>query len=87
MIEAVFENRNIKAGVTQETETVLSNNSIFAMNTSALPVSDLAQASVRAQNFIGMRFFSPAERMPLVEIIMSDQASDAALAKAFYLSV
>jgi 3-hydroxyacyl-CoA dehydrogenase / enoyl-CoA hydratase / 3-hydroxybutyryl-CoA epimerase len=86
VIEAVFEDRGIKAAVTKECEAVMAENSVFASNTSALPISDLAKASVRAQNFIGMHFFSPAEKMPLVEIIRGEQTSDETLAKAFDLA-
>jgi len=86
VIEAVFENREVKATVTRETEAVLSDKAVFASNTSALPITDLAQASARPQSFIGMHFFSPAERMPLVEIITGEQTSDACLAWAFDLA-
>jgi 3-hydroxyacyl-CoA dehydrogenase/enoyl-CoA hydratase/3-hydroxybutyryl-CoA epimerase len=72
--------------VTRETEAVLADSAIFATNTSALPITELAQASQRPDNFIGMHFFSPAERMPLVEIITGEKTSDAALAKAFDLA-
>jgi 3-hydroxyacyl-CoA dehydrogenase/enoyl-CoA hydratase/3-hydroxybutyryl-CoA epimerase len=86
VIEAVFEDRGVKAAVTKEAEAVLSDSAVFASNTSALPITELAEASVRPQNFIGMHFFSPAERMPLVEIITGDKTSDEALAKAFDLA-
>jgi 3-hydroxyacyl-CoA dehydrogenase/enoyl-CoA hydratase/3-hydroxybutyryl-CoA epimerase len=86
VIEAVFEDRKIKAAVTAECEAIIPSDSVFASNTSALPISELAQASVRAQNFIGMHFFSPAEKMPLVEIIRGEQTSDETLAKAFDLA-
>ena len=86
VIEAVFENREVKATVTRETEAVLGENAIFASNTSALPISELAEASERPENFIGMHFFSPAEKMPLVEIITGEKTSDTALAWAFDLS-
>jgi 3-hydroxyacyl-CoA dehydrogenase/enoyl-CoA hydratase/3-hydroxybutyryl-CoA epimerase len=86
VIEAVFENREVKATVTKETEAVLGENAVLASNTSALPITELAQASVRPQNFIGMHFFSPAEKMPLVEIITGEQTSDECLAKAFDLA-
>jgi 3-hydroxyacyl-CoA dehydrogenase/enoyl-CoA hydratase/3-hydroxybutyryl-CoA epimerase len=86
VIEAVFEDRLIKAAVTTECEAMMASDSVFASNTSALPISDLAQASVRAQNFIGMHFFSPAEKMPLVEIVRGKQTSDETLAKAFDLA-
>ena len=86
VIEAVFENREVKATVTRETEAVLGERAVFASNTSALPITELAEASVRPQNFIGMHFFSPAERMPLVEIITGEKTSDEALARAFDLA-
>ena len=86
VIEAVFEDRGVKAAVTKETEAVLAESVVFATNTSALPITELAQASQRPENFIGMHFFSPAERMPLVEIIVGDKTSDETLAKAFDLS-
>ncbi len=86
VIEAVFEDRAVKATVTKETEAVLAASAVFASNTSALPITELAEASGRPENFIGMHFFSPAERMPLVEIITGEKTSDAALAKAFDLS-
>ena len=86
VIEAVFEDREVKASVTREAEAVLAATATFASNTSALPITELAQASARPENFIGMHFFSPAEKMPLVEIITGDKTSAAALAKAFDLS-
>ena len=86
VIEAVFEDRGVKAAVTAEVETVLADATVFASNTSALPITELAEASRRPENFIGMHFFSPAERMPLVEIITGDKTSDEALARAFDLA-
>jgi 3-hydroxyacyl-CoA dehydrogenase/enoyl-CoA hydratase/3-hydroxybutyryl-CoA epimerase len=83
VIEAVFEDRKVKAAVTVDTEAVIPAGSVFASNTSALPITDLAQASQRPANFIGMHFFSPAEKMPLVEIVRGEQTSDKTLAKAF----
>ncbi len=85
VIEAVFEDRGVKAAVTRETEAVLAGSAVFATNTSALPITELSQASVRPENFIGMHFFSPAEKMPLVEIITGEKTSDEALARAFDL--
>ena len=86
VIEAVFEDRKIKAAVTQETEAVIAESAIFASNTSSLPITELAEASSRKANFIGMHFFSPAEKMPLVEIICGKETSDEALAAAFDLA-
>jgi 3-hydroxyacyl-CoA dehydrogenase/enoyl-CoA hydratase/3-hydroxybutyryl-CoA epimerase len=87
VVEAVFEDRKIKAAVTKETEAVTSEGSVFATNTSSLPITGLAEASSRKGDFIGMHFFSPAEKMPLVEIIRGEETSDAALAKAFDLAI
>lgn len=83
VIEAVFENRAVKADVTQQTEAVINTSSVLASNTSALPISELAEASTRPDNFIGMHFFSPAEKMPLVEIICGAKTSPETLALAF----
>jgi 3-hydroxyacyl-CoA dehydrogenase/enoyl-CoA hydratase/3-hydroxybutyryl-CoA epimerase len=82
IIEAVFENREIKADVTEKAEKVIADSVIFASNTSTLPITGLAKASSRPKSFIGMHFFSPVERMPLVEIIMGEESSDEALAKS-----
>ncbi|MFA6313084.1 MAG: 3-hydroxyacyl-CoA dehydrogenase NAD-binding domain-containing protein [Sterolibacterium sp.] len=82
VIEAVFEDRAIKAEVTRKTEAVIAAEAIFASNTSTLPISGLAEASSRPANFIGLHFFSPAERMPLVEIIVGRQTSPATLARS-----
>jgi len=82
VVEAVFENREIKADVTRKAEAVLAADKVFASNTSTLPITGLAEASVRPENFIGLHFFSPVDRMPLVEIIRGRKTSDECLAKA-----
>jgi 3-hydroxyacyl-CoA dehydrogenase/enoyl-CoA hydratase/3-hydroxybutyryl-CoA epimerase len=82
VIEAVFEKREIKADVTKKAEAVIAPDAIFASNTSTLPITGLAEASVRPANFIGLHFFSPAEKMPLVEIIVGKVTSDATLARS-----
>ncbi len=82
VIEAVFEKREIKADVTAKTEAVIAKDAIFASNTSTLPITGLAKASKRPKNFIGIHFFSPVEKMPLVEIIVGKQTSDEAIARA-----
>ena len=82
VIEAVFEDRELKAHVTAEAEAQLENNAIFASNTSTLPITGLAAASRQAANFIGLHFFSPAERMPLVEIICGRETSPQTLARS-----
>jgi 3-hydroxyacyl-CoA dehydrogenase / enoyl-CoA hydratase / 3-hydroxybutyryl-CoA epimerase len=80
VIEAVFENREVKAEVTRRAEVVLGGEAVFASNTSTLPITGLAQASARPERFIGLHFFSPVERMPLVEIIRGQRTGEEALA-------
>jgi len=82
VIEAVFESREIKADVTQKTEAVIPKNAVFASNTSTLPITGLAQASKRPTQFIGIHFFSPVDKMPLVEIILGKKTSEDTLARA-----
>jgi len=82
VIEAVFENRDIKADVTRKTEAVIPRNAVFASNTSTLPITGLAQASKRPAQFIGIHFFSPVDKMPLVEIILGKKTSEDTLARA-----
>lgn len=82
VVEAVFEDRAIKAAVTQAAEAVLGEDTIFGSNTSTLPISGLAEASSRPENFIGLHFFSPAEKMQLVEVIVGNKTSDRCLAHA-----
>jgi 3-hydroxyacyl-CoA dehydrogenase/enoyl-CoA hydratase/3-hydroxybutyryl-CoA epimerase len=82
IIEAVFEDPAVKAEMTQKVEAVIPEDCIFASNTSTLPISDLAKASSRPEQFIGIHFFSPVERMLLVEIIKGAKTGDRAVAKA-----
>ena len=81
IIEAVFENRDIKAEVTAKTEAVIPEDAIFASNTSTLPITGLAEASKRPESFIGLHFFSPVDKMPLVELIKGEKSSDEAIAR------
>jgi 3-hydroxyacyl-CoA dehydrogenase/enoyl-CoA hydratase/3-hydroxybutyryl-CoA epimerase len=83
IVEAVFENRELKGRVTQEAEAQIVPDAIFGSNTSTLPISSLAEGSTRPENFIGVHFFSPVHKMKLVEIIVGRQTSPRALAKAF----
>ena len=83
IIEAVFEDREIKADVTKKTEAVIAPTATFASNTSTLPITGLAQASQRPEQFVGLHFFSPVDKMPLVEIIKGEKTSAETLAKAF----
>ena len=83
IIEAVFEQRELKARVTQEAEPMLAPGGFFASNTSTLPISGLAGASKRPDKFIGIHFFSPVDKMKLVEIIRGKQTDDETVARAF----
>jgi len=82
VIEAVFETREIKADVTKRAEAVLAADAVFGSNTSTLPITGLAEASVRPENFIGIHFFSPVDKMMLVEIIRGEKTSEETIAKA-----
>jgi 3-hydroxyacyl-CoA dehydrogenase / enoyl-CoA hydratase / 3-hydroxybutyryl-CoA epimerase len=82
VIEAVFEDRKIKEEVISRTQNVLGDQAIFGSNTSTLPISSLAAAFKDRVRFIGIHFFSPVERMMLVEVIMGKETGDAALAMA-----
>ncbi|WP_420472367.1 3-hydroxyacyl-CoA dehydrogenase NAD-binding domain-containing protein [Brevundimonas sp. FT23042] len=82
VIEAVFENREIKAEVTKKAEAQLEPGAIFGSNTSTLPITGLAEASVRPEDFIGIHFFSPVDKMMLVEVILGEKTGEAAIAKS-----
>ena len=82
VIEAVFENREIKADVTKRAEAQLAPGAVFGSNTSTLPITGLAEASVRPEDFIGIHFFSPVDKMMLVEIIIGEKTGEAAIAKS-----
>jgi 3-hydroxyacyl-CoA dehydrogenase/enoyl-CoA hydratase/3-hydroxybutyryl-CoA epimerase len=82
IIEAVFEDRAVKAEVTKKTEAVIGATTIFGSNTSTLPITGLAEASIRPESFIGVHFFSPVDRMGLVEIILGKKTGSHALAVA-----
>lgn len=82
VIEAVFEDRDIKADVTAKAEAVIDEDAIFASNTSTLPITGLARASARPDRFIGIHFFSPVDKMPLVEVILGKETADIATARA-----
>ena len=83
VVEAVFEDRAIKAECTTKAEAVIAADAVFASNTSTLPITGLAQVSSRPENFIGLHFFSPVDKMPLVEIIVGEKTSDETLARGF----
>ncbi|WP_168406743.1 3-hydroxyacyl-CoA dehydrogenase NAD-binding domain-containing protein [Acinetobacter indicus] len=83
IIEAVFENQQLKAQVTQEAEGYLAADGVMASNTSTLPISGLAQASKDQSRFIGLHFFSPVDKMQLVEIIKGQNTNRETVAKAY----
>jgi 3-hydroxyacyl-CoA dehydrogenase/enoyl-CoA hydratase/3-hydroxybutyryl-CoA epimerase len=82
VIEAVFESTELKADVTAKTEAVVPESCIFASNTSTLPITGLAEASRRPDQFIGLHFFSPVDKMPLVEVILGEKTKDEAIARS-----
>ena len=82
IVEAVFEERSIKADVVKQAEAVIGKNVIFASNTSTLPITSLAENSSRPEQFIGIHFFSPVDKMLLVEVIVGEKTGDKAIAAA-----
>ena len=83
IIEAVFENIDLKNKIIMGTEKYLSKDGFWGSNTSTLPITELAKAASNPENFVGIHFFSPVDKMPLVEIIVGEKTTDEALAKAF----
>jgi 3-hydroxyacyl-CoA dehydrogenase/enoyl-CoA hydratase/3-hydroxybutyryl-CoA epimerase len=83
VVEAVFEDRKVKAGVTKTADAKLSDRAVLASNTSGLPITELAKATSRPASFIGLHFFSPVDRMEMVEVIMGKETSQETLAKAW----
>ncbi|GAA3915247.1 3-hydroxyacyl-CoA dehydrogenase NAD-binding domain-containing protein [Litoribacillus peritrichatus] len=83
IIEAVFEDRSLKAKVTQDAADKVADDTIISSNTSTLPITGLATAVKDESKFVGLHFFSPVDKMPLVEIIRGQQTSDETLAHAF----
>ncbi|MBP9707994.1 MAG: enoyl-CoA hydratase/isomerase family protein [Oligoflexales bacterium] len=83
VVEAVFEQRELKAKVTQEALEFMPADSVFASNTSTLPISGLAEAARKQENFIGLHFFSPVDKMQLVEVIKGKNTSEETIAKAY----
>lgn len=76
VIEAVFENLELKQSIVKDIEAVTSDDTIFASNTSSLPISDIAAASAHPETVVGMHYFSPVEKMPLLEVIRTDDTAD-----------
>lgn len=87
VIEAVFEDLELKQKIVQEVETHGSEKTIFASNTSSLPISDIAAKAKRPENIIGMHYFSPVQKMPLLEIIKTDQTADWVTATAYDVGI
>jgi len=83
VVEAVFENQELKHKVFQEIEDIVEPNAILGSNTSTMPITGLATGVKRQDDFIGIHFFSPVDKMPLVEIIKGEKTSDEALARVF----
>ena len=83
VVEAVFENQELKHKVFQEIEDIVEPNAILGSNTSTMPITGLATGVKRQDEFIGIHFFSPVDKMPLVEIIRGEKTSDEALARVF----
>jgi 3-hydroxyacyl-CoA dehydrogenase / enoyl-CoA hydratase / 3-hydroxybutyryl-CoA epimerase len=82
IVEAVFETQEVKKGVTEKAEAVIGKDIVFASNTSTIPITQLAKNSSRPEQFVGIHFFSPVEKMLLVEIIKGEKTGDKALATA-----
>ena len=78
----MFEDRGVKAEATKKAQAVLGPDVVFASNTSTLPITSLAETSLKPETFIGLHFFSPVDKMMLVEIIMGEKTNDKALATA-----
>lgn len=86
VIEAVVENEKIKKSVLAETESLIKDTAILASNTSTISITELAKSLKRPENFVGMHFFNPVHRMPLVEIIRGEKTSDEAVATTVALA-
>lgn len=85
IIEAVFEDLDLKRSIVKDAEAVVSEKTIFASNTSTLPITKIAEASGRPENVVGMHYFSPVEKMPLLEVIKTEQTADWVTATAVQL--
>lgn len=87
VIEAVFEDLELKQNIVQQIENHSPDHTIFASNTSSLPISKIAESAKRPENIIGMHYFSPVQKMPLLEIITTDQTADWVIQTAFQVGV
>ncbi len=82
VIEAVFESLDLKRSIVADVEAVTSSRTVFASNTSSIPITDIAEGAARPEAVVGMHYFSPVEKMPLLEVIATEQTADWALATA-----
>jgi len=87
VIEAVFEDLDLKRRIVSEVEATTADDCIFATNTSSIPISDIAEGAKRPENIIGMHYFSPVQKMPLLEIITTEKTADWVTATAYDIGV
>ncbi|MBB4078439.1 3-hydroxyacyl-CoA dehydrogenase/enoyl-CoA hydratase/3-hydroxybutyryl-CoA epimerase [Lewinella aquimaris] len=87
VVEAVFENKSVKTKVTREAEEHLDEYSVFATNTLSIPITELGKESMRPENYVGLHFFSPAEKTSVVEVVAGDATSDETVARAFDFAI
>ncbi|WP_420460810.1 3-hydroxyacyl-CoA dehydrogenase NAD-binding domain-containing protein [Neolewinella sp.] len=83
VVEAVFENKSVKTKVTREAEERLDEYSVFATNTLSIPITELGKESIRPANYVGLHFFSPAEKTAVVEVVAGAATSQETVARAF----
>ncbi len=87
VVEAVFENKSVKTKVTREAEAHLDEYSIFATNTLSIPITELGKESLRPENYVGLHFFSPAEKTAVVEVVAGAATSEETVARAFDFAI
>jgi len=87
VVEAVFENKSVKTKVTREAEEHLDEYSVFATNTLSIPITELGKESLRPENYVGLHFFSPAEKTSVVEVVVGEATSQETVSRAFDFSI